>query len=158
MTIEIRAPRTEEFGAVGDMWEVFMTEQNELFINRISVTPQNRARFLQFVNEKASAGNILVVVSPPEDGGGLIGYATFDSVPFAMELEYQEAAVLDLYIHRDHRGRGYGRRLMEAALEEIRRSGFVFVRLQVYANNDPAIGFYEHLGFSRYIDVMKLDL
>ena len=93
------------------------------------------------------------------DGDGeLIGYAVFDTVPMVMELKYLEAAILDIYLKKEHRGKGYGRKLIDAALRDIKAVGFKHVRLQVYANNEPAVGFYQHLGFRRYIDIMKLDL
>jgi ribosomal protein S18 acetylase RimI-like enzyme len=47
------------------------------------------------------------------------------------------------------RGRGYGRYLMNKALEIARERGIHRVDLGVEADNAPAIGLYEGLGFTR---------
>ncbi len=158
MPVEVRVPIPDEFEALGNLWVEFMTEQNERFSDRIHANDTNRARFLQFVNEKASHGNVIVAVDAREDGDELIGYIVFDTVPVVMELKYLEAAILYIYVRDEHRGAGVGRMLMDKALEDISQTGFAHVRLQVYANNEPAMGFYERLWFKRDIDILKLDL
>ena len=158
MPVEVRVPIQEEFEALGDLWVEFMTEQNERFVDRIHANDTNRARFLQFVNEKAGHGNVIVAADAGEGGDELIGYIVFDTVPVVMELKYLEAAILDIYVRDEYRGTGVGKMLMDKALEDIRQTGFAHVRLQVYANNEYAAEFYERLGFKRYIDILKLDL
>lgn len=46
------------------------------------------------------------------------------------------------------RGRGLGRRMLEAAEAELRRLGCPKVNLQVRAHNRDAVGFYERLGYA----------
>jgi RimJ/RimL family protein N-acetyltransferase len=48
-----------------------------------------------------------------------------------------------------YRGRGLGRRLIEAALQAAREAGLVRVELSVHADNDRAIALYEKIGFQR---------
>lgn len=50
-----------------------------------------------------------------------------------------------IYVLRAYQGRGVGRRLMEAALEQL--SSYPKVALWVLKGNERAIGFYEHQGF-----------
>jgi RimJ/RimL family protein N-acetyltransferase len=45
------------------------------------------------------------------------------------------------------RGRGVGRRLLEATLAQARRSGFKRIELDVHADNPRAIALYEKAGF-----------
>jgi RimJ/RimL family protein N-acetyltransferase len=47
------------------------------------------------------------------------------------------------------RGRGVGRRLLEATLAQARRSGFKRIELDVHADNSRAIALYEKAGFVR---------
>ena len=47
------------------------------------------------------------------------------------------------------RGRGVGRRLLEATLAQARRSGFKRIELDVHADNPRAIALYEKAGFVR---------
>lgn len=48
-----------------------------------------------------------------------------------------------------YRGRGLGRRLLLAALNQARISGFIRVELSVHADNTRAMALYEKIGFIR---------
>ncbi len=56
------------------------------------------------------------------------------------------------------RGRGHGRRLVEAAEAALRRLGCPKINLQVRSTNAGVVGFYERLGFGReaHVDMGKL--
>ena len=47
----------------------------------------------------------------------------------------------------EHQRRGYGRRLVEKAVDELKRLGCLKVNLQVRRSNVSVVEFYEHLGF-----------
>jgi RimJ/RimL family protein N-acetyltransferase len=49
----------------------------------------------------------------------------------------------------EYRGRGLGRRLMEAALAAAHDEGFVRIELTAHADNLRAVALYEKLGFQR---------
>ena len=55
--------------------------------------------------------------------------------------------VLGMGLLPDWRGRGLGRRLMQAALAQATAIGLERVQLEVYADNAAAIALYEKLGF-----------
>jgi ribosomal protein S18 acetylase RimI-like enzyme len=67
---------------------------------------------------------------------------------------------LGMGILRDYRGRGIGRRLMEAALTKAKQHGLIRVELTVYDSNVTAIALYRKCGFveegrtikGRYLD------
>lgn len=48
-----------------------------------------------------------------------------------------------------YRGKGLGRRLIEATLKAAREAGFARVELNVYEDNSRAITLYEKVGFER---------
>jgi ribosomal protein S18 acetylase RimI-like enzyme len=82
--------------------------------------------------------------------GALAGYlktnvcaAQSDAVdPDALEIER-------IYVRKPYQGNGFGRRLMEFALEQAARQGRASVWLGVWEKNVKAIAFYERLGFSK---------
>jgi len=47
----------------------------------------------------------------------------------------------------EHQKRGYGRKLVERAVDELKRLGCLKVNLQVRRSNVSAVEFYKHLGF-----------
>jgi ribosomal protein S18 acetylase RimI-like enzyme len=58
------------------------------------------------------------------------------------------AAIGNVYIRHDCRGRGLGRLVTSAVLGEL--SGVETIGLNVRADNDAALRLYESLGFARY--------
>jgi RimJ/RimL family protein N-acetyltransferase len=62
---------------------------------------------------------------------------------------FRHAGRLGIGLLRAFRGRGIGRRLMEATLDAARAKGIERVELEVFASNTHAAALYEHLGFVR---------
>jgi ribosomal protein S18 acetylase RimI-like enzyme len=60
------------------------------------------------------------------------------------------AAIGNVYVRRDRRGRGLGRAVTAAVVHEL--AGIATVGLNVRADNDAAIRVYESLGFVRHCD------
>jgi len=58
-----------------------------------------------------------------------------------------EAHILNLAVHPDHRGRGLGRRLVELVVQEAQAAGARLVTLEVRRENAPARSLYRKLGF-----------
>jgi GNAT superfamily N-acetyltransferase len=63
------------------------------------------------------------------------------------------AAIGNIYTRRDRRGRGYGRIVTSAVIDELK--GIRTIGLNVKAGNLPAIRLYESLGFSRHCDFLE---
>lgn len=58
-----------------------------------------------------------------------------------------EAEILNIAVAPAHQGRGVGRRLLAAALEQLRHAGIRRVYLEVRESNAQARGFYQRQGF-----------
>ena len=59
-----------------------------------------------------------------------------------------ECYLAELYVVPDRRGRGLGRALMEAAMDEARRQGADYMDLGTSEDDVAARALYESLGFS----------
>jgi GNAT superfamily N-acetyltransferase len=64
--------------------------------------------------------------------------------------EESAAAIGNVYVRRDRRGRGLGRAVTAAVIHEL--AGIETIGLNVRADNDAAIRVYESLGFVRHCD------
>lgn len=53
-----------------------------------------------------------------------------------------------LAIDKNYRSKGYGKKLIEYVMREVRSQGVNAIQLYVYTSNQSALQFYTHLGFS----------
>jgi len=82
--------------------------------------------------------------------GAVLGFLTTEEPPtgYALfQLLPGETEILRIGIAPGERGRGRGRRLLAACLEELSANGHSAVHLEVRAGNAPARRLYERLGF-----------
>lgn len=81
-----------------------------------------------------------------EDGGELVGYVMLhQSIPVPSHAQVLE--INGLAVDPGHQGRGLGRRLVRAALNEARTRGARKVTLRVLGPNTSARALYESCGF-----------
>ena len=82
-----------------------------------------------------------------EEEGLVAGYIIY-------RLLGEQAHILNIALRPEWQGRGWGRRLMEWALDRMKREGVRFVWLEVRASNKRAIKLYQKLGF-KVLKVIK---
>jgi ribosomal protein S18 acetylase RimI-like enzyme len=58
-----------------------------------------------------------------------------------------------LVVRENHRGQGVGRALLQAATQALQAIGIDKTHLLVLADNEPALAFYRHLGWTERSDV-----
>ena len=82
---------------------------------------------------------------PDPSGGGpkLVGNASLSRAPG----NRRRRIVCNIVVSEGYRGRGIGRKLTEAAIEQARQHGADGVLLQVYTDNAPAMRLYSELDF-----------
>ena len=98
---------------------------------RLILEQPNRGRIFVLRNQARIIGmiNLLITISTAEGG-------------FVLILE-------DLVVHKDHRGQGYGSRLLEHALGYARAKDFMRITLLTDKLEDGARSFYEQHGFKQ---------
>ena len=79
--------------------------------------------------------------------GRTVGYVLFGPYREGESLDSSIGEVCAIYVDPRSWGGGVGRVLMAAALERLTALGYPQVRLWVLEANEPARGFYAHLGF-----------
>ncbi|MCI2262041.1 MULTISPECIES: GNAT family N-acetyltransferase [Xanthomonas] len=90
------------------------------------------------------AGNFPVLGLEDADGTliGFASYGTFRAWPaFKYSVEHS------VYVHRDHRGRGAGRRLLQALIDTAQARGVHVLVGGIDASNAGSIALHEQLGF-----------
>lgn len=79
------------------------------------------------------------------DNGKLVGTSSFSGSRFAQFQTWGE--IISIYLLPDYIGKGYGKKLMEAVLLELKKQGYETVFLWVLEGNTRARNFYEQIGF-----------
>ncbi len=114
-----------------------------------SVGWQNYLRHLADVAGRAQRTVVLVAI----EDGRIWGTATLELrnrvEPDSPPLAPREATVRMLGVHPDARGRGIGRRLVEACITEARRAGKTVLTLNTTRQMQAAQHLYESMGFRR---------
>lgn len=80
-----------------------------------------------------------------DDNGKIVGTAGFCGSRWEKYKEYGE--IVSIYFIPDYIGKGYGKMLIEACIDELRKSGYEKVLLWVLEENSRARRFYEKNGF-----------
>jgi phosphinothricin acetyltransferase len=87
-----------------------------------------------------------------ESSGVVVGWASLSK--WSDRRAYSGTAEFSLYVKGEFRGKGFGRKLMEAIVSEGKSVGFHTVIGRIAEGNDLSIRLAESVGF-RHIGVMK---
>lgn len=117
-------------------------------------TPEGYASFMSTQLEDPDAA-VLVA----DDGGEVIGYAyaAVEGYDY-MALRGPAGVLHDLIVDPEHRGRGVGQHLLEAALEFLRSRGAPRVVLSTAEQNEAAQRLFAGAGFRRTMIEMTREL
>lgn len=108
------------------------------------------AFFIDFFDAESPYLNGFVWV----DEGRIVGNTTVSR----SSSSGREWFISNVAVTLNHRGRGYARQLMDAAVEYARQMGGVSVSLQVKRGNDPAVALYQSMGFKPVSSVSQFRL
>ncbi|MBR6223540.1 MAG: GNAT family N-acetyltransferase [Lachnospiraceae bacterium] len=87
------------------------------------------------------------------ENGEYVGTSSFCKSRFEQFPESGE--VISIYFLPEYMGKGYGKKLLEAVLKELKQRGFTEVFLWVLEDNQRARAFYERFGFECTDDYLE---
>jgi ribosomal protein S18 acetylase RimI-like enzyme len=155
--IEIRPVRPDEMEEAGrvtaDAYREFVTPGRdwESYLERLADVADRSTRTEVLV--AVEDGRVLGTVTLELIGRTEAGEQDGESAP----LEPGQAHVRMLGVSPEARGRGIGRMLMEASLEEARRAGKTYLTLNTTERMRAAQAIYESMGFTRIEDTVYPD-
>lgn len=82
-----------------------------------------------------------------ESDGAIAGWASLSA--WSDRCAYARAAEVSVYVHRDHRGKGVGRALMEGLVARGRGAGLGVLLARISMDGDASVKLHESLGFLR---------
>jgi len=147
--VQIRCANPSDLKYISKLWMNMITELNiplSDYSNALKV-------WLNHVSLLIAEDPCQVIVATYEDE--VIGYAVIEFsnlIPMLRIFGY--AALTDLYVKKDWRGKGIGVQLLKKAETIAISKGFSEIRLSVLSNNTNAIRFYESNGYKIYGIIM----
>ena len=93
------------------------------------------------------AGNF-PVIGCEDDSGKLVAFASFGS--FRAYPAFKYTVEHSVYVHKDHRGKGLGRTLMQELIAAARQHGAHAMVGAIDADNAKSISLHEQLGFKHF--------
>ena len=147
-SIHIRyAERDDIYGVAAFLHDSWQAEYRQIvkddYLDAMSVEERHKGLLIRY---DGMASEFFMML----DGEKLIGVAVFgDSFTEGYENDGEISAI---YVHRDYIGVGHGRRLMSKAEAALREKGFVNLVLDLLADNERALRFYQAGGYRKTAD------
>lgn len=114
-------------------------ENTVAILNETLVDAENRAAW---VAQRQGDGFPVLVA---EEDGQVIGYASYG--PWRPFHGFRETVEHSVYVRDGQRGKGLGRQLMQALIDQAKADGLHMMVAAVTAGNDASIRLHEALGF-----------
>jgi GNAT superfamily N-acetyltransferase len=119
---------------------------DELFSQDIEFVPnhEKQQRGLEMIVNNPEAGEILLL----KNGGGVIGMVSL-LYSISTALGGKVAILEDMIIIKDFRSKGFGSKLLGAAIDFARERGCMRITLLTDFDNETAQAFYRKFGFRK---------
>ena len=135
--VDIRRSVPEDFDSFYDCFAAICRERRYLAV----VEPPSKEEARGFIDGARQRGMVQYVASADSR---VVGWC--DIIPHAWE-GFRHSGRLGMGIAPEFRGKGIGRRLMDATIDGAREAGLTRVGLEVFSSNTNAIKLYERYGF-----------
>jgi len=145
----IRAATRADLPRIGALGAVLVAEHYRFDPKRF-LAPSDRTpeRYAAFLGSQLDDADSIVLAA--EDAGTVIGYAygTVEDYDY-MSLRGPAGILQDIVVDPAQRGRGVGRRLLDATLARLKERGVPRVVLSTAEGNATAQNFFARAGFRR---------
>lgn len=140
----IRPADTDDVNAITDIY-------NEAILNTVAsfdTKPKTMAEQKTWFDHHGSRRPVLVA----QLDGTVIGWASLSD--WSHHDAYADTVEISIYIKEGFRGKGMGRELMEAIIDEGKKAGLHTIIARITDGNAESIHLHESLGF-KHIGVMR---
>ena len=156
--VTIRPATRADVPALGRLGALLVKTHHDFDPKRfIAATSQTSAGYGWFLGTQLEEPEVAVLVA--EDNGDVVGYAYVGVEDRDyMSLRGPAGVLHDVVVDPAHRGHGIGRKLVDAALEFLRRRGAPQVVLSTAEQNENAQRLFAGAGFRRTMIEMTREL
>ncbi len=140
----IRKATYDDIYAVAQLYREQFKEMAKLIPDFIKQGDQS----IEFLEKTISNDESDILVC--ENDGTVVGFILLQAKvrpDFDFMLPGKYCYIMDIIVTENHRGKGFGTALMNAAKDWAKEQNCSFINLDVLVNNPEAIKLYEKLGF-----------
>jgi ribosomal protein S18 acetylase RimI-like enzyme len=156
--ITVRAATPADLPALGRLGALLVKTHHDFDAQRfLDAAPETAQRYGSFLGSQLGTKDVAVLVA--EEGGAVVGYAYGGVEGYDyMALRGPAGALYDIIVDPAHRGRGAGRKLLEAVLAFLKQRGAPRVVLSTAEQNEAAQHLFASAGFRRTMIEMTREL
>ncbi len=142
----IRVALPEDVLAISKLWQQFMA-YNAQFDNSFEVQDKITGRFARELQNRIDDPNYRLAVA--EFDKELVGYSFsyISKKPYFFKIG-KFGLIGDLFVQEEHRRKGFGRLLVDDALDFFKRKKIEQIELLVANGNENTVQFWEKMGYS----------
>jgi ribosomal protein S18 acetylase RimI-like enzyme len=158
MAITIRPATPADLPALGRLGALLVRTHHDYDPRRfISATSHTENGYGAYLGSQLDAPTVAVIVAADDEGVIGYAYAGIEGMDY-MSLRGPAGVLYDIVVDPDRRGRGTGRKLLEAALTFLKSGGAPRVVLSTAVQNLAAQHLFESAGFRRTMVEMTAEL
>lgn len=111
-------------------------------IATLETIPKKESEMLEWLLERDESHKVLVI---EDNDGNVWGWASLN--PFNSRCCYSGVVDISIYIERNMRGKGLGKKLLSALVDTAKEYGFHKLVLSALSKNEAGRGLYKAIGF-----------
>ncbi|UCD13979.1 MAG: N-acetyltransferase [Thermoplasmatales archaeon] len=142
--LKIRQAKLEDIVAITDIYNEAILKTVATFDTKIKTLDEQKSWFLHH----GPKNPILVA----EQDDVIVGWASLSE--WSDRCAYSDTAELSLYILEKNQGKGIGRKLLEAIIQEGKKAGLHTVIARITEGNETSVHLHESVGFF-HIGIMR---
>ena len=142
--MNIRAATLDDLEAITEIYNYAITKTVATFDTEVKTLDEQKEWF------KNHGSKYPVIVA--EDDGGIVGFASL--AQYSTKCAYSDTAEISLYVKEEHQGKGVGKKLIKAIVDEGEKSDLHVLLARITEGNKTSIHLHEFVGFT-HVGILK---
>lgn len=156
--VTIRPATSADIPVIGRLGALLVRTHHEFDQERfIAATPRTEEGYGSYLGSQLGEPDVVILVAEHEGESVGYVYASVEGYDY-MSLRGPAGVLHDIVIDPEHRGRGIGRMLLDAALLALKEHGAPRAVLETAEQNAPAQRLFARAGFRRTMVEMTREL
>ena len=142
--MKIRAAKLDDLQDITEIYNYAINKTVATFDTKQKSIDEQREWF-----EKHGSKNPIIVA---EDDEGVVGWAALTQ--YSTKRAYSDTAEISLYVKEEYQGKGVGKKLIKAIVDEGEKSGLHALIARITEGNKTSIYLHKSVGFT-HVGVLK---